>query len=129
MIARATALLLSLCIALPMCWCCVGVAACEQVKSCCAVEAPCSNGQHEHSPATPQDKHCPCTAHEAARDVASTVVKAPAPRLDPIAGPTWQAAVAETIFSSTWGKPHARHDYGLMRSMVPVYVQHCALLI
>jgi len=129
MIARATALLLSLCIALPMCWCCVGVAAHKQVKSCCAVEAPCSNGQHEQSSSAPQDKHCPCTAHEATRDVASTVVKAPAPRLDPIAEPTWQVAVAETIFSSTWEKPHARHDYGLMRCMVPIYARHCALLI
>lgn len=122
MIARLTATILSLCIALPMCWCCVSAPAKE--ASCCAKTAhPSSHSQ------APKDKNCPCAKHETARDVASHAVAIPAPEVKLVIAPVWQTAVLESTFLEAHERTVARHDHGPPRSTVPFYTRHCALLL
>jgi len=128
MLSRFTALILTLCIGLPMCWCCVTAPQQEQeeVASCCAKK------QHfasEQAPSHSQEPTCPCARHENARDVAATFVKAPAPALKLLAEPVWvtfsQADLATPILAF-----HApRHDHGPPLHAPPLYSRHCALLI
>lgn len=126
MIARFTALLLSLCIALPMCWCCVAIGQPQEIKSCCAKSTTLGN---EHQPERSQDKNCPCAKHEAMRDVAATVVKAPLPELKLLTEPLWFVSVSHGILVSHFETNAARHDHGPPLVIAPAYQRHCALLL
>lgn len=125
MFSRLTALVLSWCIALPMCWCCVAMQVASAPKSCC-VEAKPSAPQHEQSP---QDRNCPCARHEAVRDVAGSPVKAPAPDLRLLIVPVWHSVSSKATFPVTDEIAGTRHDHGPPLSTVPAYERHCALLI
>lgn len=125
MLARFTALLLSLCIALPMCWCCVAVGQ-HQAKTCCAKSATLLD---EHQPEHSQDKNCPCAEHEAMRDVVAIVVKAPLPELKLLAEPLWFVSVSHSILVSHFETNAARHDHGPPLVIAPAYQRHCALLL
>lgn len=122
MLTRLTALILTLCIGLPMCWCCTTSPQQEEVATCCAKK---QHSSSEHS----QEPNCPCAKHENARDVAATFVKAPALALKLLAEPVWLAlsplrltTVALTIYAP-------RHDHGPPLRTTPLYSRHCALLI
>jgi hypothetical protein len=126
MIARLTALILTLCIGLPMCWCSVGVPQREAVASCCAMK------QHEgpeQSPAHSKDQNCPCAKHEGKRDVAATYVKAPVPVLKMLAEPVWSASLLANLVPSAVEIQAPHHDQGPPLQAAPLYARHCALLI
>lgn len=127
MIRHLTAFILSLCIALPMCWCCVGMAGkAGESASCCSAKAVSHSGRHDQAP---KDKNCPCARHETARDVVGTLVKTPAPDLKLVFVPAWQRVGFEITFPPTVEETGTRHDHGPPQSTVPAYMRHCALLL
>ncbi|MBB5035516.1 hypothetical protein [Prosthecobacter vanneervenii] len=129
MLTRLTALLLSLCIALPMCWCCVAVSASPQaeVASCCARK---QHAASDHHSGQPKDQGCPCARHEASRDFASTIVKAPAPALKLLAAPVWHLFSTTSFQFQISSLSAPRHDHGPpLYTSPPLYARHCALLI
>ena len=88
MLTRLTALILTLCIGLPMCWCCIVAPQREEVASCCARK---HHATSEQSPTHSQEPNCPCVKHETSRDVAANLVKAPTPALHLLIELTWAA--------------------------------------
>lgn len=129
MLTRLTALLLSICIALPMCWCCmtVGTAPAAEAPSCCALKQHSKTG---HQPGHSQGHNCPCARHESSRDVAATFVKAPAPALKLLAEPLWFLSSASILPAQTYSVSASRHDHGPpLHASPPLYARHCALLI
>lgn len=125
MFSRLTALVLSWCIALPVCWCCVPAQVETAVKSCCMQAEQSSHSQEQ----APQDRNCPCARHEASRDLAGSPVKAPMPDLRLLVEPVWQTVSLRAIFPVTDEISGARHDHGPPLSTVPAYARHCALLL
>jgi hypothetical protein len=126
MIARLTALILSLCIGLPMCWCCIAVPQQEEVSSCCAKR---QHAAGEQSPGHSKDQNCPCARHENMRDVAAVFVKAPAPVLKLLAEPVWSTSELASLAPSLSENAAPRHDHGPPWHAAPLYARHCALLI
>lgn len=129
MITRLTALLLSLCIALPMCWCCVAVGAPAQAgaASCCARK---QHTASDHQSGQSKDQSCPCARHEASREVATTTAKAPAPALKLLAAPVWHLASTANFKFQAASLSAPRHDHGPpLHASPPLYARHCALLI
>lgn len=122
MLSRLTALVLTLCIGLPMCWCCLTAPQQEEVASCCAKK---QHSASEHS----QEPNCPCAKHENARDVAATFVNAPAPALKLLAEPVWHALSPLSLTSGAMANHAPRHDHGPPLRTMPLYSRHCALLI
>lgn len=122
MLTRLTALILTLCIGLPMCWCCISAPQQEEVASCCAKK---QHSSSEHS----QEPNCPCAKHEDSRDVASTFVKAPAPALKLLAAPVWVTFSLADLATHAWVAHAPRHDHGPPLHAPPLYARHCALLI
>ncbi|WP_395749826.1 hypothetical protein [Prosthecobacter sp.] len=126
MLTRLTALILTLCIGLPMCWCCVTAPQQAEVAGCCAMKKHASSG---HSKDHSQEPNCPCARHESSRDVASTFVSAPPPSLKLLVDLAWTFA-APVVQSPTLSEIHAsRHDHGPPLHAPPLYARHCALLI
>jgi hypothetical protein len=125
MITRFTALILSLCVALPMCWCCVSVEAQPVVTGCCTMQHA---STPEQSPQPSQD-NCPCVKHEATRDVAATVVKAPVPELKLVTMPLWLEVPVETALVPSFETIAPRHDHGPPLVAAPLYQRNCALLL
>lgn len=126
MLTRLTALILTFCIGLPMCWCCIVAPQQEEVAGCCAKR------QHvttEQSPAHSKDQSCPCAKHEDMRDVASTFVKAPVPDLKLLAEPVWVTSPLESLASHVFEIHAPRHDHGPPLRTAPLYARHCAFLI
>ncbi|WP_395735591.1 hypothetical protein [Prosthecobacter sp.] len=127
MLTRLTALILTLCIGLPMCWCCIAAPQQEKVASCCAKK---HHAASEHAPSHSREPSCPCAKHEDSRDVASTFVKTPAPSLQLLTDLVWvapsAAASAPSISTCTTA---SRHDHGPPLHAPPLYARHCALLI
>ncbi|WP_395745166.1 hypothetical protein [Prosthecobacter sp.] len=128
MLTRLTALILTLCIGLPMCWCCIAAPQRAEVAGCCAMKKKQHAPSHQ-SPSHSQDPTCPCARHESSRDVASTLVKAPAPALKLLAEPVWIISSLEVLTSSLSEKPAPRHDHGPPLHAPPLYARHCAMLI
>lgn len=126
MMARLTATILSLCIALPMCWCCTAAEPRQEAKSCCARS---QSHAADQAPQLPQDKNCPCARHEAMRDVAATIVKVPVPELKLLSAPLWLESTLETVFVFHVETIAPRLNHGPPPDMAPVYARHCALLI
>ncbi len=122
MLSRLTALILTLCIGLPMCWCCIMAPQQEEVASCCAKK---QHSASEHS----QEPNCPCAKHETARDVAATFVNAPAPALKLLAEPVWHALSPLSLTSEAFASHAPRQDHGPPLHVPPLYTRHCALLI
>jgi hypothetical protein len=122
MLSRLTALILTLCIGLPMCWCCTTAAQHEEVATCCAKK---QHSASEHS----QEPNCPCAKHETARDVAATFVNAPAPALKLLAESVWHALSPLSLTSKAVANHAPRHDHGPPLHAPPLYSRHCALLI
>ena len=125
MIARLTALIISLCIGLPMCWCCIVAPQREATKGCCAMR---HHAASEKSP-TPDQDRCPCAKHEDMRDVAATFVKIPAPALKLLAEPAWYTFSSASLIPAVYAIPAPRHDHGPPLHAAPLYARHCALLI
>ena len=126
MLSRLTALILTLCIGLPMCWCCIAAPQPEEVASCCAKK---QHSASEHAPSHSQEPNCPCAKHETARDVAATFVNAPAPALKLLAEPVWHALSPLSLFSEALATHAPRHDHGPPLRTAPLYSRHCALMI
>lgn len=123
MLSRLTALVLTLCIGLPMCWCCITAPQQAEVASCCTKK---QHSASEHS----QEPNCPCAKHENARDVAATFVTAPAPALKLLAAPLWHALSPFSPASGALANHAPRHDHGPpLGAAPPLYSRHCALLI
>jgi hypothetical protein len=122
MLSRLTALILTLCIGLPMCWCCITAPQQEEVASCCAKQ---QHSASEHS----QEPNCPCAKHENARDVAATFVNAPAPALKLLAEPVWSTSSPAILSHAAFESLAPRHDHGPPLHTPPLYARHCALLI
>lgn len=127
MLTRLTALILTLCIGLPMCWCCIAAPQRDEVAGCCAMKK--QHAASEQAPAHSKEPSCPCARHESSRDVASTLVKAPAPALKLLAEPVWVISSLEPLASSLSEKPAPRHDHGPPLHAPPLYARLCALLI
>ena len=125
MLTRLTALILTLCIGLPMCWCCIVAPQREEVASCCAKR---QHAASEQSPAHSQEPNCPCARHESVRDVAATFVKAPAPALHLLIELTWSALSPAGLAPSVSAFSAPRHDHGPPLHAPPLYTRHCALL-
>lgn len=125
MLTRLTALILTLCIGLPMCWCCIEAPHREETATCCAMK---KHAASEHTPAH-KDTNCPCVRHEASRDVADTLVKAPAPALKLLAEPVWVISSLESLAPIALEIHAPRHDHGPPLRTAPLYARHCALLI
>lgn len=130
--ARLAASIVAFCIALPMCWCCVGTpeVAAKKVHSCCSSQS----AETEPQPPGQGGEHqCPCAAHGDSRDMADTLVAAPVPALKLLQDATWH--VADTVlapFPAFHAQSEAtHHDYGPPGGCYtpPLYAQHCALLI
>ena len=126
MLTRLTALILTLCIGLPMCWCCVMAPQQEETSGCCALKQHAASDQ---TPAHSKEPKCPCARHENARDVAATFVQTPAPALKLLAEPVWSTASPASITPSVVLQPAPRHDHGPPVYAPPLYTRHCALLI
>jgi hypothetical protein len=126
MLSRLTALILTFCIGLPMCWCCIAAPQQEKVASCCAKK---HHAASEHAPSHSQEPTCPCAKHEASRDVAATFVKAPAPSQQLLADLIWVAPSRVILASSISAVTAPRHDHGPPQHAPPLYARHCALLI
>jgi hypothetical protein len=126
MIARFTALILSLSIGLPMCWCCVGAPQQEETASCCSMKR---HAASEQLPDHSKEPNCPCARHQNRRDVASTFVKAPVPALKLLAAPVWFAASVASLPPSVFAPHTPRYDHGPPLRAAPLYARHCALLI
>ena len=126
MITRLTALILTLCIGLPMCWCCVAAPQREEVASCCAKK---HHAASENAPSHSQEPNCPCAKHETSRDLAATFVKAPAPALKLLAEPVWATSATVALTPVAFEIPAPRHDHGPPLHPPPLYSRHCALLI
>lgn len=124
MLARLTALILTLCIGLPMCWCCIAAPQQAEAASCCAMKRHAS----EHSSPS-QQQNCPCAKHEDMRDVASTFVKAPVPAMKLLAESVWHTSSLELPAPSSFANRAPRHDHGPPLHAPPLYTRHCALLI
>jgi hypothetical protein len=122
MLSRLTALILTLCIGLPMCWCCITAPQPEEAASCCAKK---QHSASEHS----QEPNCPCAKHENARDVAVTFVNAPAPASKLLAEPVWHPLFPLSLTSKALATHAPRHDHGPPLHAPPLYTLHCALLI
>ena len=122
MLSRLTALILTLCIGLPMCWCCITAPQQEEIASCCAKK------QHSGSERS-QEPNCPCAKHETARDVASTFVTTPAPALKLLAEPIWSTLSPLSFTAGAFTTHAPRHDHGPPLRTAPLYARHCALLI
>ncbi len=126
MLSRLTALILTLCIGLPMCWCCIVAPQREELTNCCAMK---QHAASEQAPAHSKDQSCPCAKHEDMRDVAATFVKAPAPALKLLAEPVWSTSSPLVLSPSAFEIPASRHDHGPPLRTAPLYARHCALLI
>ncbi len=126
MISRLTALILTLCIGLPMCWCSAMAPQREERAACCAMQ---HHGASEQTPAHSKDQNCPCAKHEASRDVAAAFVTAPAPALKLLAGPVWATPSPASLASAVSEISAPRHDNGPPLHAPPLYTRHCALLI
>ncbi len=126
MLSRLTALILTLCIGLPMCWCCIVGPQQQETTGCCAMR---QHAASEQAPAHSKDQNCPCAKHEDMRDVAATFVKAPAPSLKLLAEPVWSASSLASVTPSVFEKYAPRHDHGPPLRETPLYTRHCALLI
>lgn len=126
MFARLTALILTLCIGLPMCWCCIVAPQPQEVAGCCAKKHHVAS---EQAPAHSKDQNCPCIRHEASRDVAPTLVKAPVPALKLLVEPVWSTSLLENLTSFVFEHAAPRHDHGPPVQAPPLYARHCALLI
>jgi len=126
MLTRLTALILTLCIGLPMCWCCIVAPQREDVASCCAKR---QRAVSEHAPSHSQEPNCPCAKHETSRDLAATFVKAPAPALHLLIDLTWDAPSPASLVPSVSALSAPRHDHGPPLHAPPLYTRHCALLI
>jgi len=126
MLTRLTALILTLCIGLPMCWCCISAPQREEVASCCAKK---QHATSEQSPAHSQEPNCPCAKHENARDVAATFVQAPAPALKLLVELVWATSSPVSLSPSAAASPAPRHDHRPPLHAPPLYTRHCALLI
>jgi hypothetical protein len=126
MLSRLTALILTLCIGLPMCWCCIAAPQREEVASCCAKR---QHAATEHAPSHSQEPNCPCAKHETSRDLAATFVKAPAPSLQLLTDLTWVAPSPASLVPSVSAIPAPRHDHGPPLHAPPLYARHCAMLI
>jgi hypothetical protein len=122
MLSRLTALILTLCVGLPMCWCCITAPQQEEVATCCAQK---QHSASEHS----QEPNCPCAKHETARDVAATFVNTPAPALKLVAEPVWHALSPLSLIAGASANRAPRHDHGPPLRTAPLYSRHCALLI
>ncbi|MEZ5386795.1 MAG: hypothetical protein R3F13_14885 [Prosthecobacter sp.] len=123
MFRHLTILVLSVCIGMPMCWCCMD-AGTKELPVCCAKAA---TSQHDQ---TPERHNCPCAKHEAAREVAGTTAQVPAPVLKFVFEPAWQSSSANVFLLPRFEQDvTARHDHGPPWSTVPVYTRHCALLL
>jgi hypothetical protein len=126
MLTRITSLILTLCVGLPMCWCCISAPQQEEVASCCAMKR---HAASEQAPAHSQEPNCPCAKHENKREVTATFVQAPAPALkllaEPLSSPSSPAILTPAVFAN-----HApRQDHGPPLHAAPLYARHCALLI
>ena len=126
MIARLTALILTLCIGLPMCWCCVGTPQREEMACCCSMRQHAASDQQ---PAHSKDRNCPCARHENKREVAATSFKTPAPVLKLLAETVWSASSPAVLPPAIVENPAPRHDHGPPLHQAPPYARHCALLI
>jgi hypothetical protein len=122
MLSRLTALILTLCIGLPMCWCCITPPQQEKVANCCAKK---QHSASEHS----QEPNCPCAKHETARDLAATFVNAPAPALKLLAAPIGSTLSPLSHTPEALANHAPRHDHGPPLRTAPLYTRHCALLI
>ena len=94
MLTRITSLILTLCIGLPMCWCCISAPEREEVASCCAMK---KHAASEQAPAHSQEPNCPCAKHDNKREVAATFVQAPAPDRPIDGGMATEALVAQVL--------------------------------
>jgi len=126
MITRLTALILTLCIGLPMCWCCIEAPQRAEVNGCCAMK---KHAASEHAPSHSKEPNCPCARHEGMRDVAATLVKAPAPALKLLAEPFWDISLPASLPPAVVENLAPRHDHGPPLHTPPLYTRHCALLI
>ncbi len=126
MLSRLTALILTLCIGLPMCWCCIVAPQQEETASCCALKQHTASDQ---TPAHSQEPNCPCAKHETARDLAATFVNAPAPALKLLAEPAWSTLSLPSLSPAAFANHAPRHDHGPPLHAPPLYTRHCALLI
>lgn len=129
MVTRLTALLLSFCIGLPMCWCCLGEAPREELAGCCSTAHPegCPAQQPEGSPTG--DGSC-CGHHQDARDTAKRLIFTPKPEAAPVlhlAG--WQDGlpVMRPELSMTIEAP--RHERGPPAEPPRLFLRHRALLL
>ncbi len=126
MLSRLTALILTLCIGLPMCWCCVAAPQREEVAHCCARKQHATSDQ---SPAHSKEPNCPCASHSGMRDVAATFVKAPAPALKLLAEPVWATLSPVSLIPAVSVIPAPLQDHAPPLHAPPLYTRHCTLLI
>lgn len=127
MLSRLTALILTLCIGLPMCWCCITAPQQEVASSCCAMKQHAASKQ---APAHSQEPNCPCAKHENSRDVADTFVTTPSPALKLLAAPVGSTLSPLSLTPWALANHAPRHDHGPpLRTAPPLYARHCALLI
>jgi hypothetical protein len=132
MVTRLTALLLSFCIGLPMCWCCNGEAPREELAGCCSTEhlEGCSAQQPEGPPADPSES-CPCCEHRKdPRDTSKRVLFSPKPEAAPVfhlAG--WQDGLPfiRNDFSISADTP--RRERGPPAEPPRLFLRHRALLL
>jgi len=127
MLTRLTALILTLCIGLPMCWCCIVAPQQEEVASCCALK---KNAVSHQTPDHSKEPSCPCARHEGSRDIASAFVQAPIPDLKLLVEPVWSASSTAIVRLVALAAHAPRHDHGPpLHTSPPLYARHCALLI
>ena len=132
MVTRLTALLLSFCIGLPMCWCCNGEAPREELAGCCSTEhlEGCSAQQPEGPPADPSEP-CPCCEHRKdPRDTSKRVIFSPKPETTPVlhlAG--WQDGLPVIRPELSMSAYTARRERGPPVEPPRLFLRHRALLL
>lgn len=132
MVTRLTALLLSFCIGLPMCWCCLGEAPREELAGCCSTEhlEGCSAQQPEGSP-DDHLNHCPCCEHRKdPRDLSKRLNFTPEPESAPVLHPAgWQDGLPGIPPMLSMGAEAPRHERGPPAEPPRLFLRHRALLL
>ncbi|MBL9133569.1 MAG: hypothetical protein JNG86_20325 [Verrucomicrobiaceae bacterium] len=131
MVTRLTALLLSFCIGLPMCWCCVGEAMREEQAGCCTTEHLNGCAAQQPGSSDKERESCPCCEHRKdPRDAAKAWNFTPKPESRPVmhlAG--WQNSLQVLTVAHSPAITTARHERGPPLDATPLYVWHRALLL
>jgi hypothetical protein len=132
MVTRLTAWLLSFCIGLPMCWCCMGEAPREEQAGCCTTEHPdgCAARQPDGSGTSDEEPCACCATRKDPRDAARGLNFTPQPESRPmmhLAG--WQDSLPAPAHCGADDADAGHYERGPPGEPARLFLRHRALLL